>query len=86
MYGIGSFTYQYNTRDTLGFALKSTFCKINGVDKQIFKDPKTDNGVKKSLKGKVAVIGLHNGTTGEFVNLTSVSELGSNDVVEGDLS
>jgi len=85
VYGIGSFTYQYNTRDTLGFALKSTFCKINGVDKQIFKDPKTDNGVKKSLKGKVAVIGLHNGTTGEFVNLTSVSELGSNDVVEGDL-
>ncbi len=55
VYGIGSFTYQYNTRDTFGFALKSTLCVINGVEKQIFKDPKTDNGIKKSQKGKVVV-------------------------------
>lgn len=56
VFGIGSYTYQYVTRDTFGFALKSTHCVINGEDRQIFKDPKTDDGVKKSLKGRVAVI------------------------------
>lgn len=56
VFGIGSYTYQYNTRDTFGFALKSTLCVINGVEKQIFKDPKTDNGIKKSQKGRVVVL------------------------------
>jgi nicotinamide phosphoribosyltransferase len=55
VYGIGSYTYQHNTRDTFGFALKSTLCVINGDEKQIFKDPKTDNGIKKSQKGAVVV-------------------------------
>lgn len=55
VYGIGSYTYQYNTRDTFGYALKSTLAVINGDEKQIFKDPKTDNGIKKSQKGKVMV-------------------------------
>lgn len=55
VYGIGSYTYQYNTRDTFGFALKSTLCVIDGDEKQIFKDPKTDDGIKKSQKGKVFV-------------------------------
>ena len=54
--GIGSYTYQYNTRDTFGFAMKSTLCVIDGVEKQIFKDPKTDNGIKKSQKGRVVVL------------------------------
>lgn len=56
VYGIGSYTYQYNTRDTFGFALKSTLCVIDGKEKQIFKDPKTDNGIKKSQKGAVQVV------------------------------
>jgi nicotinamide phosphoribosyltransferase len=55
VFGIGSYTYQYNTRDTFGFAIKSTACVINGKEKQIFKDPKTDDGTKKSQKGKVIV-------------------------------
>lgn len=55
VFGIGSYTYQYNTRDTFGFALKSTACVIGGKEKQIFKDPKTDDGIKKSQKGKVHV-------------------------------
>jgi len=55
VYGIGSFTYQYNTRDTFGFALKSTLCVIDGVEHQIYKDPKTDSGMKKSQRGAVAV-------------------------------
>lgn len=56
VFGIGSFTYQYNTRDTFGFALKSTLCVINGKEKHIFKDPKTDDGTKRSQKGRVRVI------------------------------
>lgn len=55
MFGIGSYTYQYNTRDTLGFALKSTLCVINGEEKFIYKDPKTDDGTKKSQRGAVRV-------------------------------
>lgn len=50
--GIGSYTYQYNTRDTFGFALKATHAVINGEEKFIFKDPKTDkDNFKKSQRG-----------------------------------
>jgi nicotinamide phosphoribosyltransferase len=55
VYGIGSYTYQHNTRDTFGFALKSTYAKINGEEKFLFKDPITDSGVKKSQTGMVIV-------------------------------
>ena len=55
--GIGSFTYQYQTRDTFGFALKSTWVRVNGVERNILKDPKTDTkGTKKSLTGRVVVV------------------------------
>jgi nicotinamide phosphoribosyltransferase len=55
--GLGSYTYQYNTRDTFGFALKSTYAIIDGVEHKMMKDPKTDVGsFKKSQKGKVVVI------------------------------
>lgn len=64
VFGVGSYTYQYNTRDTFGFALKSTSCVIDGVEKPIFKDPKTDDGTKKSQKGRVAVVKLSNGELG----------------------
>lgn len=56
VFGVGSFTYQYNTRDTLGFAMKATNITRNGVDIPLFKDPKTDNGTKKSAKGLLAVL------------------------------
>jgi len=56
VFGIGSFTYQYNTRDTFGFAMKATWAQIDGVEKLIFKDPKTDDGLKKSQKGRVVVL------------------------------
>lgn len=56
VFGIGSFSYQYNTRDTFGYALKSTLIVKNGEERQIFKDPKTDDGTKKSQKGRVAVL------------------------------
>lgn len=53
--GIGSYTYQYNTRDTLGFAMKATYGEINGEPREIFKDPATDDGTKKSARGLIAV-------------------------------
>ncbi|MCY6960128.1 nicotinate phosphoribosyltransferase [Clostridium brassicae] len=52
VFGIGSYTYQYNTRDTFGFALKATHAVIDGKEKFIFKAPKTDkDNFKKSQKG-----------------------------------
>lgn len=55
VFGVGSYTYQYNTRDTFGFALKSTFAQVNGEQKFLTKDPITDSGVKKSQSGMVVV-------------------------------
>ena len=54
--GIGSFTYQFKSRDSLGFAIKATACVINGELKEIFKHPKTDDGTKNSLKGLIRVM------------------------------
>ena len=67
---IGSFTYQYNTRDTLGFAAKGAWFEVKDTGKcncghtiecdcikeyNIYKDPITDDGTKKSLKGLLKV-------------------------------
>lgn len=62
IFGVGSFTYQCNTRDTFGFAVKATNSIIDGVEVPIYKDPKTDPG-KKSAKGRLFV-GI--GETGAF--------------------
>lgn len=53
--GVGSYSYQYASRDSLGFAIKATACVVNGELKEIFKHPKTDDGTKNSLKGLIAV-------------------------------
>lgn len=53
--GIGSYTYEYVTRDTYGFAMKATYGEVNGEARNIFKDPKTDDGTKKSAKGLMQV-------------------------------
>ena len=88
--GVGSFTYQFNTRDTLGFAAKGAWfeveektgkCSLGGhmngcpdgseqlcelgfkcmcpetvyKSYDIYKDPVTDDGTKKSLKGLLQV-------------------------------
>lgn len=55
VFGIGSFTYQYNTRDTFGMAMKATSGVIHGKRVTISKNPKTDNGLKKSAKGLLCV-------------------------------
>lgn len=55
VFGVGSYTYQYVTRDTWGFAVKATFGRVSGEDREIFKKPKTDSGEKNSAKGLVCV-------------------------------
>lgn len=71
VFGIGSYTYQFNTRDTFGFAMKATYIEkeeifyaspesvepgIRTVCQEIFKDPITDDGLKKSAKGLLKVV------------------------------
>ncbi len=53
--GIGSYTYEYVTRDTYGFAMKATYGEVSGEPRNIFKDPKTDDGTKRSAKGLMQV-------------------------------
>ena len=55
VFGIGSFTYQYNTRDTFGTAMKATYVVIDGESREIFKNPITDDGTKKSATGLLCV-------------------------------
>lgn len=56
VFGIGSFTYQYKTRDTYGFAMKATWAQIDGIGIDIYKRPITDDGQKDSARGKLSVI------------------------------
>lgn len=58
--GIGSYTYQHVTRDTYGWAMKATYGELTGPDggvrgQAIYKDPKTDDGTKKSATGLLCV-------------------------------
>ena len=55
VFGIGSFTYQCVTRDTFGTAIKATWGQVNGEARELFKDPKTDNGIKKSACGLIRI-------------------------------
>lgn len=71
VFGVGSFPLQYTTRDTLGYAMKATNITVDGVEIALFKDPKTDDGTKKSAKGFLQVIQVD----GEYVLKQDVSEL-----------
>lgn len=55
VFGVGSYTYQYITRDTFGMVMKATYGVVNGVGRELFKDPATGDGVKKSAKGLLSV-------------------------------
>jgi len=68
VFGIGSYTYQYVTRDTFGFAMKATAGVVDEEFVEIYKDPKTDSGVKKSARGLLQVtpdMKLHDRATWE---------------------
>lgn len=53
--GIGSFTYQHVTRDTFSSAIKATWAEVDGVGRDMMKDPVTDSGTKRSATGRLAV-------------------------------
>ncbi len=55
VFGLGSYTYQYNTRDVFGMAMKATYVEVNGEGRNIFKNPVTDDGTKKSATGLLQV-------------------------------
>lgn len=55
VFGIGSFTYNFNTRDSLGYAMKGTWCRVDGNDFAIYKDPITSSS-KKSAHGLLSVV------------------------------
>lgn len=57
VFGIGSYTYEYVTRDTYGWAMKATAVERDGQIVPIFKKPVTDDGTKFSAKGILAVHG-----------------------------
>jgi len=52
--GVGSYSFQYVTRDTHGSAVKATNVVKDGKDLEIFKSPKTDSS-KSSSKGLLRV-------------------------------
>lgn len=55
--GIGSYTYQYATRDTYGQAMKATYGEtVSGGPQDIYKDPVTDDGGKRSATGLLRVV------------------------------
>jgi nicotinamide phosphoribosyltransferase len=75
--GVGSYTFQYVSRDSLGWAIKATYAEIAEPRKEhehfatqvfqcreIFKDPITDDGTKKSARGLLRV---DRGEDGELV-------------------
>ena len=55
IFGVGSFTYAHNTRDTFGMAIKATHICLGEQQVPIFKDPATDSGVKRSARGYLRV-------------------------------
>lgn len=56
VFGMGSFNYQYVTRDTYGFAMKATAATVDGTEHALFKDPVTDDGGKRSARGRLVVV------------------------------
>jgi nicotinamide phosphoribosyltransferase len=55
VFGVGSYTMNYNTRDTFGMAVKATYTEVGGKGYELYKDPVTDSGMKKSAKGLLRV-------------------------------
>ena len=56
VFGVGSYSLSSGiSRDTLGMAVKSTGAIVDGNLVEMFKDPVTDDGTKKSAKGLLRV-------------------------------
>lgn len=73
--GVGSYTYQYNTRDTFGYAAKGAWFQADGVNYDIYKDPATDDGTKKSLRGFCQVFNNRPDCNGDVLLFDGKDEL-----------
>jgi nicotinamide phosphoribosyltransferase len=54
-FGMGGALLQAPGRDDLGFAMKCSAAQINGVWRDVYKDPATDHG-KRSKRGRLALV------------------------------
>lgn len=70
VFGIGSYTYQCNTRDTFGTAMKATATAVEDEQFEIYKDPATGDKLKQSAKGLLRV----DLVDGDYVLRDQVSE------------
>lgn len=59
-FGSGGWLLQQVNRDTLRFAMKGSWCVVNGEERNIFKDPKTDH-TKASKTGRFSVVRCRSG-------------------------
>lgn len=73
VFGVGSYSMGYATRDNQGSAVKATYVEVNGVGRKIFKDPITDDGTKKSARGLISVV------NGELKDSCTWSEVNSDE-------
>lgn len=61
VFGVGSYTYQGVTRDTFNSAMKATWAEVNGKGVNLFKNPVTGDGMKRSATGRLAVLETQDG-------------------------
>jgi len=54
-FGMGGALLQRVDRDTMNFAMKASAAKVEGLWRDVYKDPITDKG-KRSKKGRLAVV------------------------------
>lgn len=74
VFGMGSFGYQYQTRDTFMSAIKATWIRVDGRGVDIRKDPVTDSGTKKSATGRLAVVRTPDGAMQLIERATAAEE------------
>ncbi|QRY46133.1 hypothetical protein JVX93_04415 [Mycolicibacterium boenickei] len=77
VFGFGSYTYQFVTRDTFSLAVKATWVQVDGRGRDIFKDPVTDSGTKRSARGRLAVLGGMDGSLALVQQATADQEANS---------
>lgn len=76
--GVGSYTYNYMTRDTHGTAVKATAARIGDELLEVYKDPMTDSGLKRSAKGLLKLV-LENGN----IELAQQQDMKVSDLQDG---
>ena len=59
-FGMGAELLQKVNRDTMKFAMKASAVRVNGLWRDVYKDPITDTG-KRSKKGRLALVRRGNG-------------------------